>query len=70
MIVQQFQMALGQEMGAGLDEDLNACIQTVRGLVIGTLRSSRAADGTVIPTDTQVQSLIAMLKARRDLLKK
>ncbi|MDR3699439.1 MAG: hypothetical protein P4L56_07370 [Candidatus Sulfopaludibacter sp.] len=70
LIVQQFQMALGQEMAAGLDQELNACIQTVRGLVIGTLRSARAADGSVIPTDTQVQSLIETLKARRELLNK
>jgi hypothetical protein len=69
-IIMKFQMALNQEMGAGLDQDLNSCIQTVRGLVLGTLRSARAADGSAPPTDTIVQSVLEMLKSRRELLKK
>ena len=69
-IIAQFQMALNQEMGAGMDQDLNYCIQTVRGLVLATLRSARAADGTPTPTATLVQLLLETLKARRELLKK
>ncbi len=69
-IVAQFQTSLNQEMGAGLDPDLNQCIQTVRGLVLGTLRTARAPDGSVAPTETIVQSLIDTLKTRRELLKK
>ncbi len=66
----QFQMALNQEMSAGLDQDLNQCIQTVRGYVLAQLRNARAADGSIAPTDTILQSIIDNLKARRDLLKK
>jgi hypothetical protein len=69
-IIAQFQMALNQEMGAGLDQELNSCIQTVRGLVLGTLRSARAPDGTAPPTETIVQSILETLKARRELLRK
>lgn len=69
-IIAQFQMALNQEMGAGLDQDLNSCIQTVRGLVLGTLRSARAPDGTAQPTETVLQSVLEMLKSRRELLNK
>lgn len=68
-IIAQFQMALNQEMSAGMDQDLNSCIQTVRGLVIGTLRSVRAPDGTAPPTETIVQSILETLKSRRELLK-
>ena len=69
-IIAQFQMALNQEMGAGLDQDLDSCVQTVRGLVLGTLRSARAPDGTAPPTQVILDSIIATLKSRRDLLKK
>jgi hypothetical protein len=69
-IMNQFQIALGMEMGAGLDPDLNGCIQTVRGLVIGMLRASRNPDGTPIPVETTLQSIMDTLKSRRELLKK
>jgi len=69
-ITNQFQMALGQELGAGLDQDLNGCIQTVRVLVMGMLRVSRNPDGTPIPVETTLQTIIDTLKARRELLKK
>ena len=57
-IAYQFQVSLGQELGAGLDQELSSCIQTVRGLVIAGLRSSASVD-----------SILATLKSRRDLLK-
>ena len=69
-ITAQFQIALGQELGAGLDQDLNLCIQTVRGLVISQLRASRNPDGTPIPVDSTVQGIIETLKSRRALLTK
>jgi len=68
-IMVEFQVALGREMGAGLDQDLNGCIQTVRGLVIGMLRASRNPDGTPIPIDSTVQSIVETLQSRRALLK-
>ena len=68
-IIAQFQMALNQEMGAGLDQDLNYCVQTVRSLVLGTLRSARAPDGSAPPTETLVQSILETLKSRRELLR-
>jgi hypothetical protein len=68
-IIAQFQTALNQEMGAGMDQDLTSCIQTVRGLVLGMLRSARAPDGTAPPTETIVQSILETLKSRRELLK-
>lgn len=69
-IVMQFQMAMNQEVGAGLDQDLNQCIFTVRGLVISSLRGGRQEDGSPTPTETLVASVLDTLKARRDLLKK
>jgi len=69
-IIAQFQTALNQEMGAGLDPELNYCIQTVRGLVLGMLRVNRAPDGTAPPTATILQSIVDTLKARRELLNK
>jgi hypothetical protein len=69
-IAAQFQMALSQEMSAGMDQELTSCIQTVRSLVLGTLRSARGPDGTAAPTEALLQSLIETLKARRELLNK
>lgn len=69
-IILQFQMAMNQEMSAGLDQDLNQCILTVRGLVISNLRSARQEDGSPTPTETVVASILETLKARRELLKK
>jgi hypothetical protein len=68
-ITNQFQIALGQEMGAGLDQDLNGCIQTVRGLVLGMLRVSRNPNGSPIPVETTLQTILDTLKSRRELLK-
>lgn len=69
-IAAEFQMALNMELGAGLDPDLNNCIQNVRGFVIGNLRAMRAPDGTAPPTETIVQLILQQLKARQELLKK
>jgi hypothetical protein len=68
-IAAQFQMALNMEMGAGLDPELNSCIQSVRGFVLGMLRAARAPDGTAPPTEMLVQSILQQLKARQELLK-
>lgn len=69
-IAAQFQMSLSQEIGAGLDQDLTSCIQTVRGLVLGMLFNARATDGNAPATAALVDSILQTLKSRRDLLKK
>jgi hypothetical protein len=68
-IAMQFQMAMNDEMGAGLDPELVSCIQNVRSNVIATLRGARQPDGSAVPTATLVQSLLESLRARRDALK-
>jgi hypothetical protein len=69
-ILSQVQLAYGQELSAGLDQDLTGCIQTVRSLVLGMLQNGRNPDGSPVPVDTTIRSILDTLQSRRDLLKK
>lgn len=67
-IIGNFVRELNEEAGLGLDPELTNCIQQVRGQVIAILRGSRQPDGSATPVQQTIDSLLAELKHRRDVL--
>ncbi|HXS93573.1 MAG TPA: hypothetical protein VN736_03145 [Candidatus Limnocylindrales bacterium] len=68
-IIVQFTKELNEEASLGLDPELTSCIQQVRGQILGVLRTTgRMPDGTPVPVQQTIDSLLLDLKHRRDIL--